>query len=153
MNAETAFAAFADKLVGQSISHLWRGFGSAIFVEIGRLTPRTRSRGAPGNPQGQATLGVEWSWRIEDETSILCGSWSEEELWECAFDRLRGATINRCNLFGRLPELELLTSSGVQLTTFSTADGQPQWHLLDRDADPSCAFAVSAGKLRLSHGD
>lgn len=88
MTPAKAFDAFAETLVGLPISHVWRGYGSAIFIEIGGLSPQSRRDGSSGNPEGQVSLGVEWSWRIEDRSSIICGSWSEEERWESSLDLL-----------------------------------------------------------------
>jgi hypothetical protein len=36
---------------------------------------------------------IQWSWRIEDTVSILCGSWSQEHLWEPTFDLLRNKAV------------------------------------------------------------
>jgi len=50
---------------------------------------------SPGYPGGEVSLGVEWNWRIEDQTAIRCGSWSEENRWESAIDVLRLARITQ----------------------------------------------------------
>jgi len=148
METVSAFDAVARSLIGQPISHVWRGHGSAIFLEIGELTTPQRLDASPGNPAGSVSIGVEWSWRIEDADSILCGSWSEEELWPAAFDRLREGRIEACGLFGALPEIELVTDLGVRLLSFSTTEGQPQWFLIDRRGEVTCSFDVDSGKLR-----
>lgn len=98
------------------------------------------------------SLGVEWSWRIEDQTAIRCGSWSEEQLWEPALDTLRNARIARCGLFGTLAEVVITTDSGVRFLSFSTTDGQPQWHLVDRRDGPARWFTVRDGQLYLGDG-
>jgi hypothetical protein len=152
MEALTAFEALAASLSGQPISYLWRGYGSAIFIEFGELTPTNNRDGSPGHPEGQVTFGVEWSWRIEDESSILSGSWSEEELWEPSFARLRDTRVEGLKLFGRLPEVELLTEEGVRFLSFSTTDGQPQWHLVDRRGATAEWFSVREGRLHLGDG-
>jgi hypothetical protein len=36
------------------------------------------------------TLMIQWSWRIENKRSIICGSWSEEEYWQQAFAAMLG---------------------------------------------------------------
>lgn len=147
METVPAFDAVARSLIGQPISHVWRGHGSAIFLEIGELTTLPRRDGSPGNPAGSVSIGVEWSWRIEDGDSILCGSWSEEALWPAAFNRLREGRIKACTLFGALPEIELATDLGVRLLSFSTTEGQPQWFLIDRRGDTTRSFDVQGGKL------
>lgn len=152
MSPTEAFQSFASTLVGLPVSHVWRGYGSAIFIEIGNLTPRVRRDGSPGNPEGVVSLGVEWSWRIEDQIAIRCGSWSEEDLWEPALDTLRGARIARCELFGALPEVVITTETGIRFLSFSTTDGQPQWHLVDRQEEAARWFTVRDGQLHLGDG-
>jgi hypothetical protein len=151
MEVVAAFNALAESIAGEPISHVWRGYGSAVFLEIGELTPSTkrRSDGSLRNPTGRLSLGVEWSWRVEDATSILCGSWSEKELWSSALDRLREGRISTCKLFGVLPEIELGTDAGIRFLSFSTTDGQPQWWLIDRRGESNRSFAVRDGKLHL----
>ena len=102
--------------------------------------------------EGEVSLGVEWSWRIEDPIAIHCGSWSEEDRWEPAFDMLRHARIARCELFGALPEVAITTDTGVRFLSFSTTDGQPQWHLVDRREGPDRWFTVREGQLHLGDG-
>ena len=152
MKATKAFEALAATLSGQRISYLWRGYGSAVFIEFGDLAPRTRRDGSPGHPEGQISLGVEWSWRIENDTQILSGSWSEEDLWEPSFAQLRDTQVASVRLVGKLPEIELLTEQGVRFVSFSTTDGQPQWHLVDRRGAPPRWFSVRNGQLHLGVG-
>lgn len=147
-----AFAPFAASLVGLRISHVWRGYGSALFIEIGKLHPVANRDGSPGHPEGAVSLGVEWSWRIENKTAIQCGSWSEEELWEPAFDAQRDTQITGCELFGTLPEVTISTEGGIRFVSFSTTDGQPQWYLIDRRDGPPRWFSVREGKLHLGDG-
>jgi len=152
MNTTEAFASVAATLVGQPISYVWRGYGSALFIEIGKLFPRLRRNGSMGHPEGEVSLGVEWSWRIEDPTAIICGSWSEDDRWESSLSLLRDARIARCELFGVLSEIALTTEAGVRFLSFSTTDGQPQWHLVDRRGGPARWFTMREGRLHLGDG-
>jgi hypothetical protein len=152
MSPTEAFHPFAASLVGLPISRVWRGYGSALFIELGITAPVARRDGSPGNPEGEVSLGIEWSWRIEDQTAIRCGSWSEEGLWEPAFDQLRNRRVARCELFGLLPEVILTADTGIRLLTFSTTEGQPQWHLVDRRNGPPRWFTVREGYLHLGDG-
>lgn len=85
--------AFEENLRGLPVSSVWRGHGSAIFLEFGRLTPGTRRDGTPAEPDGEFGLMIEWSWRIEGPSTILCGSWSDEALWELTFQQMLGRTV------------------------------------------------------------
>lgn len=152
MEASTAFEELAASLVGQPITYIWRGYGSAVFIEFGELSPRSNRDGSPGHPEGQISLAVEWSWRVEDDSAILSGSWSEEELWEPTFALLRDARVTSLKLFGRLPEVELSTDRGVRFLSFSTTDGQPQWDLVDRRDGLPRWFSIRHGCLHLGDG-
>lgn len=115
------------ELKGQTLTAVCRGYGSAIFLEFGRLTKQFRRDGSPTKPRGEITIMIEWSWRIEDETSILGGSWSEESDWEAIFTSLVGRTVENISVFGRLPELSVALSGGRYVSSFMTSDDQPAW--------------------------
>jgi hypothetical protein len=116
----SALLTFRDALIGSPLSHFWRGHGSAIFLEFGRLTPTTRRTGVTGNPRGELSLMVEWSWRIENRTSILCGSWSDEHLWEPTFDLLRNRAVVDLSVVGRLPEVVVALAEDRYVSSFMT---------------------------------
>jgi hypothetical protein len=132
---------------GMKVSHVWRGHGSALFLEFGNLTPRNRRDGSPGNPQGEVGFMIEWSWRIEDERSIVCGSFSNEELWGPAFDRLVGREVTDLSTFGRLPEILLSLAGNLHVASFMTADGDPAWALFDRRPPKNVTLSCRSGLL------
>jgi hypothetical protein len=153
MQPLSTFKRIAADLVGMKVSHLWRGYGSAIFLEFGTLSPSrvVRRDGSPGNPKGEMTIRVEWSWRIEDATSIICGSWSEEEFWEPAFDLVRNSSVTGLSLFGRIPEIDLAITEDRHLLSFMTSEGQPEWSLSDRRSETYISLGVRNGILIESH--
>jgi hypothetical protein len=152
-SAGSALQKFRDALIGLPVSHFWRGYGSAIFLEFGRLTPRTRRSGAAGNPRGELGLMIQWSWRIEDRVSILCGSWSEEHLWEPTFDLLRNKAVVELSVVGRLPEIVVGLTEGLYVSSFMTAEGDPQWLLFDRRGGTLRTLGVEEGRLKLDDVD
>lgn len=129
------FQAYRSKLVGLPVSHVWRGHGTALFLELGKLTPRTKRDGSAGNPQGQYSIMIEWSWRIEDATSILCGSDNDDDEWSASFSRLLGSNLEDISLFGRLPELQISLSGEIYVASFNTLDGEPGWTIFDNAAE------------------
>jgi hypothetical protein len=145
----SALKDFRDGLIGLPVSHLWRGYGSAIFLEFGRLTPRIRPSGEAGNPHGEFGLMIQWSWRIENMTSILCGSWSEETLWEPTFDLLRNKTAVDASVVGRLPEISVALTEGFYVSSFMTAEGDPSWTLFDRRDGNVRWLTVRDGSLKI----
>lgn len=126
------FETYRSTLVSQPLSALWRGHGSAIFLEFGRLSPKVKRDGSAANPQGDYTVIIEWSWRIENEESILCGSWSDEDNWKEIFQTLIGQTVQDISIYGRLPELSISFANGLYVASFMTAEGQPAWGIIDR---------------------
>ena len=148
--AEPDFISFASPLLGLPVSHVWRGIGSAIFLEFGELRPgRIRRDGSPGNPSGEWTLGIEWSWRIEGKRRIWCGSWSDEERWPRAFACLKGANVRTVSIYGRLPEISLDLSNGLHLLSMMTSEGDPEWGLTRRLGGDSISLDVRAGRLHM----
>jgi hypothetical protein len=142
-----ALQMFRDALLGLPVSHFWRGYGSTIFLEFGRLTPRIRRSGKVGNPRGELGLMIGWSWRIENAVSILCGSWSDEPLWEPTFDLLRNKAVEKLSVVGRLPEIAVGLTEDLHLSSFMTAEGDPKWCLFDRRSDPVTWLCVRDGVL------
>jgi len=127
-----AIAQFAAAARGMPVSHVWRGHGSTLCIELGKLVPSARRNGSPGQAKGEIEMMIEWSWRIEGERSILCGSFSDEDIWAPSFARLLGQNVTDLVTFGRLPELMLSLSGGLHVSSFMTGEGDPAWTLFDR---------------------
>lgn len=145
------FAEFSSPLLGLTVSHIWQGYGSAIFLEIGALRPNLRLRrdGSQRNPLGEWTLGIEWSWRIEGKRRIWCGSWSDKERWPRALSRLQGTRVESVSIFGRLPEISMSFSNGLHLLSMMTAEGDPEWWLTKREVRTSASIYVRGGRLQI----
>ncbi len=141
------FTSFCNPLTGLPVSRIWQGYGSAIFVQFGKLTSTRKRDGQPGSPRGEWSLFVAWSWRIEGKRRIWCGGWSDGERWPRAFARLRGANVLSLSLYGRLPEVDLALSNGLHLVSSMTAEGDPAWHLSKRRDGHSISVGVVAGRL------
>jgi hypothetical protein len=141
------FLEFTHALVGMQVSRIWQGYGSAIFIEFGKLQPRRKRDGQPGSPRGEWTLFIQWSWRIEGKRRIWCGSWSDGERWPRAFERLQGAKVASVALQGRLPEIILGFDKGLHLVSMMTAEGDPSWRLSNRQDGNSTSVRVVAGRL------
>jgi hypothetical protein len=57
----SALQPFRHALIGLPLSCLWRGYGSAIFLEFGRLTASYRRSGESTNPTDELGLMIQWS--------------------------------------------------------------------------------------------
>lgn len=134
--ARDDFRALTRPLVGMPVSHAWRGFGSAIFLELGALTTHTRTcrrRGEVTHMDGEVKLMLEWSWRVESPRAIQFGSWSTNPRITRGVASLQGHTVLDVDLEGRIPELVLTLDGDRWVHTFMTAEGQPQWSIRLRD--------------------
>ena len=129
------------------MSHVWRGHGSALFIEFGKLTPKYRKDGRPLNSDGEFSLMIEWSWRIEVGTGIICGSWSDEELWPSAMSGLVGRHVIDVGVSGRLPEVLLTLSDEAYVLSFMTSDGDPAWALIDHRTNGLPSLTSCGGQL------
>jgi hypothetical protein len=138
---------YRSVLLRMPIAHTWRGYGSAIFLEFGLLTPRERRDGSPAAPEGKVGVMIEWSWRIEREATIVCGSSSDDVLCDTTLVALRGSSVARIELFGRLPELAPDLSNGYRILSFMTADGDPKWSLFDRREATPKWLCVRGGEV------
>jgi len=145
--SDSDFEEFSNSLIGLPVSRVWQGYGSAIFLEFGKLEQRRRRDGSPGNPRGEWTLSIAWSWRIEGKRRIWCGSWSDGVRWPRAFARLQDQMVATVSLFGRLPEIDLKLGNGLHLLSMNTVEGDPDWFLSKRQDRESISVEVRAGRL------
>jgi hypothetical protein len=103
-----------------------------MFLELGALTSYTRTyprRGEVVHTDGEVTLMLEWSWRVECPRAIQFGSWSENPRITRGIQSLQGHTVLDVQLEGRIPELVLTLDRNRWVHTFMTAEGQPQWYI------------------------
>jgi hypothetical protein len=120
-------------------------------LEFGTLQEGRRRRdGSLGNPRGEWTLAIEWSWRIEGKRRIWCGSFSDRERWPKALEYLKGSTVVSVSLYGRLPEISLDLSNGLHLLSMMTAEGDPEWALTKRIEGISTSIYAFNVKARIS---
>jgi hypothetical protein len=142
---------FLSSLKSLPISHVWRGYGSAIIFEFGALRSRTKRDGTLGDPQGEMSLMIEWSWRIESQRRILCGSWGNEARWSKVFALMKNRKVIKAYLFGRLPEIALDIEGGISVISFMTSEPDPAWALFDRQNEQTRWLCVRRGVLCVEH--
>ena len=126
---EEKFKELSSKIVGMPVSHAWRGYGSAIFLEFGKLNYSEMQN----YPKGELTLAIEWSWRIENKRSIWLGSFSGDQKISNQLPKLTGTTVKGVSLFGRLPEICINLDDKHWISSFATEEGQPEWTLFLAD--------------------
>ena len=136
--SDADFERLTAPLVGLPITHPWRGYGSALFLELGPLKRVRRVRGKGHSHKGRASVMIEWSWRVERQRSIDFGSWSTDRKIDSGIRGLKRAKVESVQVEGRLPELCLALSDGRRIRSFMSSDGQPRWALFLPDESWLC---------------
>ena len=143
------FRELVEPLLGLKLSKAQRGYGSALVLDFGKLRrepalPRPRTATPTARLRGEASVLIEWSWRVERARSIEAGSWSTEAGINACVAGLAGHRLTAIDVAGRLPELVLGLSDGRRVQSFMTAPGQPEWALFLLDGSWVC---VERGRL------
>ena len=128
-----------EQLVGHTVSHVWFGDYSALYLELGQLTP-----GATRNPQGQFTIYAGFDWRLEGGGSNSGGFNSSSTA-----NQLLGTAVTGAKLSVDSSELEVGFSNGVHLITVSL--GEPDWHVSFRPSN--LHLCIEGGRLVVDRRD
>jgi hypothetical protein len=116
-----------NPLIGLTVSLPWKGYGSAIFFELGRLAPLESPRQRHNN--GEACISVEWDWRVESHASVLYGSSNSGPKIEEGIAGLQGTTIQGLSVVGTIPEIVVKFSNGLSLRSMVMVTGHPEWSI------------------------
>lgn len=137
---DPAFSRRREALIGLELTHIWRGYGSALFLEFGSLRNVVLNGRPLRQPVGDMNIALGFTWRIEDGVTVLAGSNTEEERWPLVFERLRGSKVIDVILQGRIPELILDLDNGCRLQTFGDYGENSDWAIAERVADGSAGL-------------
>ena len=119
------FEELARSLFGLVVSLPWKGYGSAIFFELGSLSPLESKR--RHHNKGEACIAVQWDWRVEAEAAVLYGSSNSRPTIEAGVLTLQGTTVESVAVVGHIPELVVHFSNGHCLRTMVMVTGDPEW--------------------------
>ncbi len=124
MNAQQV-SQVLHQLVGMPVSYPWRGYGSAVFLELGSLS--FGRIGKHERQKGEACIAIEWDWRIENDNTVLGGSSSSAPDVVSLLATLRDVSIESILIDGSPPELVIQFSSRSRLRSMAMVSGDPQW--------------------------
>ncbi|WP_367874421.1 hypothetical protein [Luteolibacter sp. Populi] len=113
-------------LAGLEVSLPWKGAGTAVFLGLGAITPPVDPR---RKGRGEATIKIEWDWRIEDRARVVCGSVNDEKEILAGIAALEGAKIRSIVVIGEIPELRVEFTDGRCLRSIVLFDDDPQWSI------------------------
>lgn len=122
---EIDFAETIRPLIGLPVGHAWKGYGSAIFLEVGKL----RSAGHNNRPNGKFCIAIEWDWRVEFGSTVEFGSSNTGTEINRRISNIEGATIESLGVSGEIPELLIGLSTGHRLRTTVMTTGDPEWSI------------------------
>ncbi len=120
------FDDFVRPLSGLPVSLAWKGYGSAIFLELGQLAP---VEGMQNHQRGEACIFIEWDWRVEDSTTVLYGSSNSQPKIEKGIGGLQGTKLESISIFGSVQELIINLSNGHCLRSMVMVSGDPRWNI------------------------
>jgi hypothetical protein len=124
------FAEVTKPLIGLPIGHAWKGYGSAIFLEVGKLRPTGRNN----RPTGEFCIGIEWNWRVEFGSTVEFGSSNTGAEINRRISSIEGAAVVSLETFGTIPELLIGLSTGHRIRTTVMTTGDPEWSIrIDED--------------------
>jgi hypothetical protein len=136
-------------LTGKTISHVWCGDYSALYLEIGELFEgRAYGNGAAGNLCGEITLYAGFDWRFDGPWSAFASDALSAGRRKVVISSLLGATISSAGLSSGGVELTIATSTGVRLVTHSPTPLNPNWSVSFNAQNPGHMY-IQNGLLRV----
>lgn len=116
-----------QSLVGLTVSLPRKGYGSAVFLELGQLTPVVFNRHQYEN--GEACIEIGWDWRVEEGASVLYGSSNSRPEIASGISSLQGTRIQSIDVIGDVPELAVRFSNGQCVRSMAMLTGEPMWSI------------------------
>jgi len=136
---------FFSAVIDKSVADAWVD-GNTLYLELGDSFAATGKLAALIGTSYELSLVISSSWRIELQKSILGGSGNDQKDWPNLLKKLIGAKVTDIRLLGELPEIYVVLSNGMRLSSFMTFRGQPEWALITRKPNLGC-LCVRRGSL------
>ena len=112
-----------ERLAHMPVSFAWKGYGTAIFLELGSLSSEGRRR----HPKGEVSIYVSWDWRVEKGNRVLFGSSNSTSGMADGIATLIGSTVNRATIQGIVPELSIVFSNKTSLQSAAMCTDTSAW--------------------------
>lgn len=141
-----SFRKLARPLLGLPVSRVWQSFEWTLFLELGRLaweSSRLKRARKRGSWKGQASVMLDFGWRIEREDGIVADLRSGRAVVTRALRSLRGRRVEGVAVEGRLPELSMRLSGGLWVRSLTVVAEQTEWAVfLERRPERSVWLAA-----------
>ncbi len=120
------FHELTSSLVSLPISRPRGGYYRTALFHLGNLTERP-FRDGRAILEGEASLMLEWDWRVEKGKAIWFSSRNCVTKREKGLASLTGETLRSVMVEGRLPELVIELSNDRWIRSFGLVEEQPTW--------------------------
>ena len=127
------FYELVQPLLGMPVSRVWKGFSTALFLELGELHPWDIGKGRKSK-RGEAHISIEWNWRVESRTKVLIGSDQSHWAINKYIRLLKGLEIVTIALDDEVKnDLIVQFSEEIQLQTSRLTSGDGEWLIWLKD--------------------
>ena len=110
-----------EPMIGLPISSSWQGYGSAIFFELGKLSSEKLR-----NKKGEASINIEWDWRVNNHQSILYGSSNSRNEIEKGLNSLKNTHVTSIEFENDVLDIKIKLSNGHIIRSATMKTGDPQ---------------------------
>ena len=118
---------YTKELIGLPVSLPWMGYGSAIFLELGKLEDIKTTR--QNHQKGEACISVSWDWRFEKGVKVLFGSSNTYPEIDNGIQILKGSRVHSIETFGSVQELIVRFDNDLCLRTMVMISDNPKWDI------------------------
>ena len=121
-------------LTDMKVSHVWLGYGDALFLECDRLKKEKQALSKKDGTfktllVGQVTFMLSCAWRVENRYTVAYGIDSGQRMLSHRTKKMVGSSIESVKTTGRIPELTIALQNGQVIRTFQSFKGPPQWSI------------------------
>jgi len=132
------------RLDGMYVSSLWKGYGSALFMELTDRIPSSNEEKA------DAHIFIGYNWRFEHGPTILCGSGDPARNIAAFTDGFVGHAIASIECVGDVGELVITLRDGSIARTFQRNASSDAWHVVLPDR---YSLSFEEGRYTISNYD
>ena len=117
---------YLNELIGLPVSLPWTGYGTAIFLELGKLKRKKNRR---NYEVGEVCIHVSWDWRLEKGSHVLFGSSNSLPEIDDGIKSLKGNIVEYIKIVGDIKEIEIGFNDKSILKSMIMIDYDPEWSI------------------------
>lgn len=147
-------ATLLSQVNGLPISHAWRGYGSALFLELGKLTQTTQLRrdGSQRNPTGQVSVCLYEGWLISADQKPIYTAEVDESLSTDLLAFCVSRSVEKIEVATDRSELRMMLSGQMEIEACSRGDRSADWAIAFQCTVPPQWLYLKQGEVRMDDG-